>query len=461
MNTFENQIFISYASEQRPIIEGFANDFNDVRITAWWDKKLEPAEKWRKKIEEAIKNSRHLLVYCTVQSKASSEVSHEIKTFMTNAKGDLSRKIFILKAPDCPDKHVPQVLSSQQRVASLKDVIIYILKEARKELDQNFRAFEKKSEDIQKTLEKDRDDARAKVIEARNYYQHRRFWGPFAEKRDVHIFTCGRDSPPQKDRPRGTGGFRTGIDKWDYRAALGIAHFFASNYPGTKVTIEDPASKLQQEDINKVNILANRIAEIGNLLKDKDCIIIGSPDVNDFAEIVLSRIHGIEPYDDSARKKSKGFVLIRERKNTPSAFYWRKEQDETEGIARLGQSSKDALQVYGHEPPSMDGGQQKSGKMHGLLVVAQNPFSLPETRRIMILSGFSGVATNAMAKFLTEDAYLNSFFAFDDEAHAQKNRAFEAVIEVNYTEGHGSENKDARQIIEAADSITFKELVAV
>ena len=79
----------------------------------------------------------------------------------------------------------------------------------------------------------------------------------------------------------------------------------------------------------------------------------------------------------------------------------------------------------------------------------------------MILSGFSGVATNAMAKFLTEDAYLPSFFAFDDEAHSKQARAIEAVISVKYNMGSGSENKDARQIDEGSDSITFEELVAV
>lgn len=457
MNSYENQIFVSYAREQRSTIEGFVNDFHTAGLTAWWDKDIAPGDLWREKITAAIRNSRHFLLYCTVQAKASEMVSHEIRTFREDAKGDASRKLFVLKAPDCADKHVPPDLGEFQHANSLNDVIIDVLKEARNELDQRYRGFERKVEKERETLDNDLAAERAKVVEARKYYRHRRFWGPFAEKKDVHIFTCGRDIPPDDTRPRGTGGFRTNIDKWDYRAVLGIAHFFASNYPGTKLTIEDPASKLQQEDINKVHVLANRIAEVGTLLKDKDCIIIGSPDVNDFAEIVLSRIHRITPYDND-RKKSKGFVLIRERKNTASAFYWKTAPGEHEGIARLGQ---DKMRIYKHEPPSTDAGQPRAGKMHGLLVVAENPFSLSEPRRIMILSGFSGVATNAMAKFLTEDAYLPSFFAFDDEAHAQRARAIEAVIGVKYIVGPGSENKDARQIDEAADSITFEELVAV
>jgi hypothetical protein len=457
MNSFENQIFVSYAREQRSIIEGFVNDFHKADLTVWWDKDIVIGERWREKIDSAIQNSRHFLLYCTVQAKASNEVSHEIQKFQEDAKGDVSRKIFVLKAPDCEDKHVPSELVDFQHADSLREVIIYVLKEARNELDQRYREFERQVEKEQETLKHNLASAQAKVGEARNYYRHRRFWGPFAENKDVHIFTCGRDIPPDETRARGTGGFRTNIDKWDYRAVLGIAHFFASNYPGTKLTIEDPASKLQQEDIVKTYVLAHRIAEVGNLLKDKDCIIIGSPDVNDFAEIVLSEIHKIDPYDNN-RRKFKGYVLIRDRKNTDSAFYWKTDAEEREGIARLG---LDKVRIYEHESPSMDLRQPRAGKMHGVIVVAPNPFSLSEHRRIMILSGFSGVATNAMAKFLTEDAYLSSFFAFDDESHAQQDRAIEALISVKYIVGPGYVNKDARQIDDAADSITFEELVAV
>jgi hypothetical protein len=117
------------------------------------------------------------------------------------------------------------------------------------------------------------------------------------------------------------------------------------------------------------------------------------------------------------------------------------------------------MRIYKHEPPATSSGQPGAGKMHGLLVVAENPFGNSD-RRIMILSGFSGVATNALAKFLTEDAYLESFFAFD-EAHSRNARAIEAVISVKYTLGPGSENKDARQIDPAPDSILFEEVAEV
>ena len=455
---YDYQVFVSYAREQRTTVEGFVAELRAAELTVWWDKDIPPGDAWRQSLEEKIKHCRHFLLYCNVQAKASDRVSQEMRLFLEDAKGDPSRKLFVLRAPDCQEKHVPPDVEHVQRVNSLSEVVVDILKEARHDLEQKFRELERRAENERKDLEENFAKERRKVAEARKYYKHRRFWGPFADKKDVHIFTCGRDIPPDDTRPRGSGGFRTNIDKWDYRAVLGITHYFASNYPGTKLTIEDPASKLQQEDINQIYVLANRIAEVGNLLKDKHCIIIGSPDVNDFAEIVLSKIHGIHAYDNN-RKKSKGFVLVRDKKNSASAFYWETAEGEHEGIACLGPGD---MRIYEHVPAPSTAGPSGTGSMHGILVVAENPFfsdSEPR-RRIMILSGFSGVATNAMAKFLTEEAYLPSFFEFD-EAQSQHAGAIEAVISVKYIVESGSENKDARQIPEAADSIAFQELVAV
>jgi TIR domain len=452
--SFDNDVFVSYPREQRSTVEGIVNEIRAAGLSVWWDKDISPGDAWRERLEEKIRNSRHFLLYCNVQAKASEMVTHEVATFRTEAKGDPSRRLFVLRAPDCEPKHVLSDLGDVQHVSTLADVIIYALRQARDEMSQRLHEAIQHADTKVAELNENLQRERAKVADARKYYRHSRFWGPFAENRDVHIFTCGRDIPPDDARPRGTGGFRTNIDKWDYRAVLAIAHYFALNFPGTRLTIEDPASKLQQEDIGKTHVLANRIAEIGNLLEDKDCIIIGSPDVNDFAEVVLGRIHGIHPYDND-RKKSKGFVLVRDRKHTASSFYWQTSAGEQEGIARLGRSE---ISIYPHEPTTSG---TPTGTMHGILIVGENPFgSSTPRRRIMILSGFSGVATHGLAKFLTEETYLHSFFEFD-EAQAEQTKAVEALVAVRYFVESGSENKDARQIEAVPDSISFKELVAV
>jgi hypothetical protein len=260
-SSYENQLFVSYAREQRKIVEGFVSDLRAAGLTVWWDKDIPVGDRWSENLKKAIKGSRHFLLYWTVYAGSSQRVSKEIKTFREDAKRDTSRKLFVLRAPESDERTIRADLGKVQHASHINEVIIHLLKEARNSLDQKFRDLENKAEKERQRLEEDLAKERLKVADARKYYRHSRFWGPFAENRDVHIFTCGRDIPPDDTRPRGTGGVRTNIDKWDYRAVLGIAHYFASTYPGTRLTIEDPASKLQQEDIDKTYVLADRIAE--------------------------------------------------------------------------------------------------------------------------------------------------------------------------------------------------------
>jgi hypothetical protein len=99
--------------------------------------------------------------------------------------------------------------------------------------------------------------------------------------------------------------------------------------------------------------------------------------------------------------------------------------------------------------------------MYGILVVANNPFCKPELRRkIIILSGFSGVATNAIAKILTDEIYLDEFFKLDN-AYANIDKDIEALIGVEYTIDKLFSNRDTRQIVNSEKAITFERLVEI
>ncbi len=251
---YPNEIFaVSYAKEQRKVVENLISELRLQDISVAWDRDISPGVKWRDNLNNAIKSSRHFLLYCTVNTKASVEVNREIRIFRESSRNDPSRRLSDLNSPDAEDKHVPTGLGELQRAKSLGDVIVHIFREDLRVLTQRLSDIERKVEQEKRNCVRSREE-HIKVAEARKYYQHRRFWGPFAKNGDVHIFTCGRDIPPDPARPRGTGGLRTNIDKWDYQAVLDIAHYFASNYPGTKLRSEDPASKLQQEDIDQVRI---------------------------------------------------------------------------------------------------------------------------------------------------------------------------------------------------------------
>jgi TIR domain len=182
--SYEHQVFISYPREQRAGVESVVADLRAAGLTTWWDKDIPPGDAWRDRLNEKIRHSRHFLLYCNVQAKASEMVNHEIKTFREDAKGDSSRKLFVLRAPDCEPKHVPPDLGEVQHANSLSDVLVFVLKEARDELDQRFRESERRAQKEKKELEENLTNERGRVAEARKYYRHRRFWGPFAEHRD-------------------------------------------------------------------------------------------------------------------------------------------------------------------------------------------------------------------------------------------------------------------------------------
>jgi hypothetical protein len=191
------------------------------------------------------------------------------------------------------------------------------------------------------------------------------------------------------------------------------------------------------------------------LLENKDCIIIGSPDVSDFAEIVLAQIHKIAFYAEE-RIKRKGFVVIKEQKYTKSSFYWKKIEDEKEGVAEIQSPGHNTL--YPHILPTEDG---DPGSMYGILVVANNPFCTEGLqRKIIILSGFSGVATNAISKILTDELCLTEFFRLDN-ACASVNRNAEILVRVEYVVERDFTSRDTRQIRDFSDTINFVKLVEI
>jgi hypothetical protein len=191
------------------------------------------------------------------------------------------------------------------------------------------------------------------------------------------------------------------------------------------------------------------------MLENKDCIIVGSPDVNDFAEVVLARIHQIEPYTEG-REKRKGFAIVKEHQVTTSSFYWEKLGHEKEGVAQILNPGE--YEYFPHETASEGGG---TGKMFGILVVADNPFCDKESsKKIIILSGFSGVATNAIAKIITNTHCLQHFFKLD-QAYKNIDKNIEALIGVEYIVDRDFNNRDTRRIKNLSTAITFERLVEI
>lgn len=444
---YEYDVFISFNQKDANEVLKIYQKLTGFGLNVFWsEERLGQTTNFTLDIQTALTGSRHFILYWSKNAAESEWVETEWTAFFNSCylKDKKNRRMHVLVDKSCDPPDIPKLLACIQQSKSEDQLIMDVVKNV-------FISKEEKKVELQEQLIQEK----RKVEEARDYYRHARFWKPFANKKDIHIFTCARDIPQDRNNTRGQGG-RTNIDKWDYRAVLDITHFFASNYPSTKVTIEDPMSKLQGVDLTEVGRLAAHINAKSRMLADKDCIIIGSPDVSDFAEIVLAEIHGIPPYIER-REKKRGFVIIKEQKNTRSSFYWKKEDQDQEGIAQI--LDNDGPEYFPHMIGGVGGG--KSSKTFGILIVANNPFCQPNIRKkIIIMSGFSGVATNAIAKILTDEIYLKEFFKLD-QAYVNTDRNIEALIGVEYVVDKNSEERDTRQIAKSENAVTFERLVEI
>jgi hypothetical protein len=459
---YDHDVFISYdhrdTRKVRPIFELLRR----AGLRVFFDKdNLKSGQQFNPELSKAVLNSQHFVLYLSEKAASSSWVEKEWTLFhdschLTDSENRLM--YVLLDEPRCKSS-IPPLLSLIQRPESKEQLVAALAREFLTRIEADLKQAQGNQGAIIARLESQLEQEQRKVGEARGYYKQNRLWGPIARNKDVHIFTCARDVPHNTQGARGYGG-RTNIDMWDYRAVLDISHFFASNYPSARVRIEDPVSKLQGKDLEGVPALATHMADMSRMLENKDCIIIGSPDVSDFAELVLAKLHNINAYTEG-REKRKGFVIIKEQQQTRSSFYWAKSAAEEEGVVQiLGDGDYRAYPNV----PAVEG--KSPGKMYGILVIANNPFRNADDRRdesarkkVVILSGFSGVATNAIAKILTDDDCLEEFFKLDD-AYSDIDKDVEVLIGVEYEIEKNFDTRDTRRI-KGIKSITFEGLVEI
>ncbi len=153
-------------------------------------------------------------------------------------------------------------------------------------------------------------------------------------------------------------------------------------------------------------------------------------------------------------------MLIKQNKQTDSSFYWQQrdgaageDSAETEGVKQIHQD--------GHTTPFPVVVDDHAGQMYGILVVASNPFVSPgNQRKIIILSGISRIATNAIAQLLTDEEYLEPFSRLD-RSFVNTDRDIEALVGVKYEIAEGFDNRDTRSIAPGSDAITFEGLVEI
>jgi hypothetical protein len=396
--------------------------------------KKKVGENWSKEIAQALLTSQNYVLLCTSEAINSNWVVTEYETFYNACyiTDPNNRFVYIILPNNTSDNLIPLFLKRFEYASEAKGIIQSIFKNKISKLKLDYEILNDNFECLN-----------AKFKKEQKHFLYNKFWSPIvSENREVHIITCARDAFETENR--GPGG-RTNIDKWDYTTVLEITHFLARKYPQTKVIIEPPKSKLSTVELKRIGKIESRDNIISSI-RNMDCIIVGSPDVSDFAEIILAKLHIIEPYNN-VRLKKKGYVIIKNKKNLESSFYWLKNENEFEGVAKI---KEDCTYDFFKTKNS-----KKNGEMFGILVIANNPFcDEGNCRKIIILSGFSGIATYAIAKFLTDDKYQEQLSRFDND-YIDRNRNIEVVIGVKYVIDDLLLNKDNREILEAEDAIYY------
>jgi hypothetical protein len=444
---FLYDIFFSYNLNDEDKVRRICQEFRDAGLRPFFApvdlSELVGRNGWEEAILKAIPKSYHLGVYCSKDAVISKWVKREITEFRKNFKqrSQKDHRILAITDPDLPQADLKNVLSANE---VLKGVLRPRNSQHAMQIVANMRIRQLSAalETAQVELGQTKEAARQSF----DYYRHTRFWKPFSAipDQDLHIFTCGRDTPEETVQ-RGAGG-RTSIDKWDYQAAVDITHYFAGHHRDIGVVIEQPVSKKRIDEQTR----SFDTAQFTRELIDRNCIIIGSPDVSDFAEITLARLLDVQPYDPRTRLTT-GF-RIRKAGRRFSTFYEESSADERDGVRVIREDKSGKFFTC------------ENNQDHGVMVLADNPFSRPgQKHKILILAGHSGVATRAMSLLLTNEEpwCLDTFFDLDQEI-AVMGSPLAAVIEVSYKRTHEDGGiGDKRVISTELNSIRVRDVIAL
>jgi hypothetical protein len=260
-------------------------------------------------------------------------------------------------------------------------------------------------------------------------WSRRQFWDEILGKRGkVSIFTGALHNAPIG---------REMIGDWDLRAASEMTSYFASHQ--YRATIESPVYQIEQvtggdgQQSGKVTEDVY-IAEIQQMLRGKNCIVIASPDVNPLTEILLGKLYGVDDKlwfksSNSVENHSGAVVAFKEVEIQPDPI----DADKQAKLKRRGASlTPDLSRAFFRRIPfnrtqndnkvlkrGFLGHGVKGGKLegdflsqtdeknifsvHAHLVVARNPFDEESSQphHVVILNGVSGPATFALTHVLT------------------------------------------------------------
>ncbi len=111
------------------------------------------------------------------------------------------------------------------------------------------------------------------------------FWAKVLSKQPISVF-LGTVSDARLNR--------NSLGDWDYRAAAEVTGYLTQK--DYKVVLESPIIKPSRPD--EVRGDTRYADELGMRIKGKNCIIIGSADINELTELVWATVHGFQPFTE-------------------------------------------------------------------------------------------------------------------------------------------------------------------
>ena len=300
---------------------------------------------------------------------------------------------------------------------------------------------------------------------------YRRVWDCFLRnKESMSIIYCGRSTAgagAEGEEP--TRGPRTNIDSWDSKAVYEASFYLGQRYPTVSIRPASPKAKILVGDAGEEAVRARmaRYTAIKEELENehRNCIIVGSPDVSDYAEIMLAEIFGLEafePAENAANPDS--FIFLKDNIDTRvrSAFYCphNTKQVEFPGVG--------TVEVHASN-------ERTCGCTYGVLVIGRNPLTKTKIEAdakkqagreqpppekydwVMVLSGFTGLATCGLMQLVIDsdsvdgDEQVKHFRRTFLEEIAQKfypkrEEPFLALVRFDFSERRHEGEGDRRYI---------------
>jgi hypothetical protein len=131
LKEYEYDVFISYSSNDKDIIETLIANFKNEEITYWIDvEKIKFGDRITQKIEDGLQKSKFVLACLSENLIASGWATAEISAVL-NARlsGDSRKTVIPLKLDNCKDDDIPHLLRDIRRVTySNKDELYEFIK---------------------------------------------------------------------------------------------------------------------------------------------------------------------------------------------------------------------------------------------------------------------------------------------------------------------------------------------